>query len=184
MKWKIVFLSGMLSILSPLIISDAALAYDFPLNIEYQFPEVDPVKIYAGGVVFSHEAHIADYKISCVRCHHTLKPGDTQVNTKCRVCHVKEGFPRFEAAAGLSDKEKKEYYLVVLHKRCIDCHMAVYNVTESGREERYHNMKVAANDDPATCRPCHEFEKAEVSARCVELVPSFSSIVHAVPPFE
>ena len=51
-------------------------------------------------------------------------------------------------------------------------------------EERYHNMKVAANNDPATCRPCHEFEKAEISTRCVELVPSFASQAHAVPLFE
>jgi hypothetical protein len=62
--------------------------------------------------------------------------------------------------------------------------MAVYNVTESGREERYHNMKVAANNDPATCRPCHEFTPSEVAARCADLVPENSSIVHAVPSFE
>lgn len=62
--------------------------------------------------------------------------------------------------------------------------MAVYNVTESGRKERYHNMKVAANNDPAACGPCHEYVESEVAARCVELVPKFSSIVHAVPPFK
>jgi hypothetical protein len=68
--------------------------------------------------------------------------------------------------------------------RCIDCHMAVYNVTDNGRKERYHNMKVAANGDPATCRPCHHYKTAEVAARCRELVPEVASIVHAVPPFE
>ena len=68
--------------------------------------------------------------------------------------------------------------------RCIDCHMAVYHVTESGREERYHNMKVAANNDPAACCPCHEFAPDEVAARCADLVPAFSSIVHAVPAFK
>jgi formate-dependent nitrite reductase cytochrome c552 subunit len=68
--------------------------------------------------------------------------------------------------------------------RCIDCHMAVYNVTESGRRERYHNMKVAANQDAAACRPCHDFADAEVPARCADLVPPLSSLVHAVPAFE
>jgi formate-dependent nitrite reductase cytochrome c552 subunit len=67
---------------------------------------------------------------------------------------------------------------------CIACHMAVYNVTESGRSERYHNMKVAANHDAAACRPCHDYADAEVSMRCAELVPSFSSLAHAVPEFE
>jgi hypothetical protein len=99
----------------------------------------------------------------------------TETNAQCLFCHLR---PHDFAVPPHGD------LLTSGELRCIDCHMAVYNVTESGREERYHNMKVATNNDPAACRPCHEYEEAEVSARCVELVPSFSSIVHAVPPFE
>ena len=67
---------------------------------------------------------------------------------------------------------------------CIDCHMAVYSVTESGREERYHNMKVAENRDPVTCAPCHHFEPDEMKDRCAELVSVEGSIVHGVPALE
>lgn len=99
----------------------------------------------------------------------------TETNALCLFCHLRpHDFAKPPHADLLSRGEL----------RCIDCHMAVYNVTESGREERYHNMEVAANNDPATCRPCHEFDKTEVSPRCAELVPASSSIVHAVPPFE
>ena len=35
-----------------------------------------------------------------------------------------------------------------------------------------------------SCIACHDYEAVEVSARCGELVPSISSTVHAVPPFE
>jgi hypothetical protein len=99
----------------------------------------------------------------------------TETNAQCLLCHLR---PHAFAVLPHAD------LLASGKLRCIDCHMAVYNVTESGRRERYHNMKVAANNDPATCRPCHEFEEAEVRARCVDLVPSFSSIAHAVPLFE
>ena len=61
--------------------------------------------------------------------------------------------------------------------------MAIYNVTESGRKERYHNMKVTANNGPATYRPCHDYGEPEISMRCLKLVGTFSSIVHAAPPF-
>ncbi len=67
---------------------------------------------------------------------------------------------------------------------CIDCHMAVYNITDSGRAERYHNMRVAENRDAATCRPCHHFKPDEMAEKCKQLVPDQASTVHAVPAFE
>jgi len=99
----------------------------------------------------------------------------TETNAQCLFCHLQ---PHPFAAPPHADLVDSGDLL------CIDCHMAVYNVTESGRKERYHNMKVAANNDPATCRPCHEYDEAEVTARCIVLVPSFSSLAHAVPPFK
>jgi hypothetical protein len=98
-----------------------------------------------------------------------------ETNDQCLFCHL-EPHP-FSSRAHTVQLESGEV-------RCIDCHMAVYNRTDSGREERYHNMQVAANKDPAACRPCHEFEPAEIAERCDHLVPKFSSVVHAVPAFE
>ena len=44
-------------------------------------------------------------------------------------------------------------------------------------------MKVAANNDPATCSSCHEFESGHLAILCAELLPAQDSIVHAVPGF-
>jgi formate-dependent nitrite reductase cytochrome c552 subunit len=99
----------------------------------------------------------------------------TETNAQCLFCHIR---PHPFAAPPHGEIVDSG------DLRCIDCHMAVYNVTESGRKERYHNMKVSSNNDPATCRPCHDYSQAEVSMRCAELVPASASIAHAVPPFE
>ena len=98
-----------------------------------------------------------------------------ETNAQCLFCHLSSHEFAVQPHADLVDSGEL---------RCIDCHMAVYNVTESGRKERYHNMKVAANNDPATCKPCHDYSSSEIAGRCVELVPDFPSIAHAVPPFE
>jgi len=98
-----------------------------------------------------------------------------ETNDQCLFCHLRP-HPFAYPPHG--------YMVESGHLRCIDCHMAVYNVTESGREERYHNMKVAANKDPVTCKPCHHFKPHEISANCAKLVPEQSSTVHAVPAFE
>ena len=99
----------------------------------------------------------------------------SETNAQCLFCHLRSH--SFAAPPHADLLERGEL-------RCIDCHMAVYNVTESGRKERYHNMKVAANNDPATCKPCHDYSTSEIAGRCFELVPDFPSIVHAVPPFQ
>ena len=71
----------------------------FPPFFEYQFPKVDPIKIYAGPVTFAHKEHSVKYRIDCARCHHDVEPGETYIDTTCRDCHEEEGFPRFEEAA-------------------------------------------------------------------------------------
>ena len=98
-----------------------------------------------------------------------------ETNDQCLFCHLRPHAFSYPPHAYMVESGKI---------RCIDCHMAVYNVTESGREERYHNMKVAANEDPVTCKPCHHFKPADVAANCAKLVPDQASTVHAVPPFE
>jgi class III cytochrome C family protein len=108
----------------------------------YQFPDINPVKIYSGAVTFAHKRHIFEYKINCVRCHHSVEPGDLYIKKSCRQCHVKEGFPRFEEAVQLSHDEKNKYYLIALHSQCIDCHIAT-------------KLKVRQSRPPISCTGCH-----------------------------
>ncbi|MCP4902943.1 MAG: hypothetical protein GY906_38765 [bacterium] len=98
-----------------------------------------------------------------------------ETNDQCLYCHLRSHGFSVEPHADLLKKGSL---------RCIDCHMAIYNRLESGVEERYHNMKVAANEDPATCRPCHQFEATQLAELCAALVPVRGSIVHEVPAFE
>lgn len=129
-----------------LVSGSVALANDMPPTFTYQFPEADPVKIYAGAVTFSHGQHVSDYQISCVHCHHNIETGDTQVDTSCRDCHTEAGFPRFEAAADLSEEEKIEHYLVALHTLCIECHIET-------------KLKERQSQPPISCTRCHLVEK-------------------------
>jgi hypothetical protein len=64
-----------------------------------------------------------------------------QMNTQCQYCH--------HEFHGILVQNMADH----LHSgalRCIDCHMAGYNVTESGLVERIHNFKVEANG-PISC---------------------------------
>ena len=139
-KWKIglVFL-----LMIPLQAAFGAVAGDrLPDIFEYRFPHVDPIKIYSGPVKFAHKSHIVEYRIACVRCHHTLESDDVRADTPCKQCHTKEGFPRFEAAASLSPEERQQHFLVALHAQCIDCHIDV----------RKNNRQSSV---PISCTRCH-----------------------------
>jgi hypothetical protein len=125
-----------------LLFATAAADDDLPPFFEYRFPDVDPIKIYSGGVTFTHKKHAVQYKIDCVRCHHDLEPGETDVDTNCRDCHEEEGFPRFEEAARLSDDEKMAYHLIALHTLCLDCHI------ETPRKD-------GQRRPPISCTRCH-----------------------------
>ena len=113
-----------------------------PDVFEFRFPHVDDIRIYSGTVKFAHKAHFSGYRISCVRCHHNLEFGAERVNTRCRECHSNEGFPRFEEAERLTQEEKNQYYLVVLHAQCIGCHIDT-------RQNQRQSMV------PISCTRCH-----------------------------
>lgn len=113
-----------------------------PDVFEYDFPHVDPLQIYSGPVRFAHKSHIVDYRIACVRCHHTLESDDVRADTPCKQCHTKDGFPRFEAAAGLSTEERQQHFLVALHDQCIDCHIDV-------------RLNHRSSSVPISCTRCH-----------------------------
>ena len=125
------------------LLTAAALGDDsLPSVIEFRFPDLESIRIYSGPVNFTHAAHFSSYRISCVRCHHSLEPGASGVHARCRKCHDKEGFPRFEAAEKLTEKERKKHYLVALHDQCIGCHIEIRQ-----------NLK--KSDVPISCTRCH-----------------------------
>ncbi len=113
-----------------------------PPVFEFHFPHLDSIRIYSGPVSFTHTAHFSSYRISCIRCHHSLESGAERVDAHCKTCHKKEGFPRFEAAEMLTEKERNQYYLVALHNQCIGCHI---DTRQSQRQ----------SDVPISCTRCH-----------------------------
>jgi hypothetical protein len=115
---------------------------DLPDIFEYRFPHVDPIRIYSGAVQFAHQAHIAQYRIACARCHHHLESADALEITACKECHPEDGFPRFETAAGLSPEERRQHFLVALHDQCIGCHI---DLRKNDRQSRV----------PISCTRCH-----------------------------
>lgn len=115
---------------------------EIPDIFEYRFPDADPIRIYSGTVRFAHKAHIVDYRISCLRCHHYLKDPGTRISDSCRKCHTREGFPRFAEARALSSEERKQHYLVALHDQCISCHLDVRLINQQ-------------SSIPISCTRCH-----------------------------
>ncbi len=124
----------------------AIAADDIPEVYDYSFDDVDPIKIYAGPVVFSHANHVTDYGLSCNDCHHTLEDEDTNVEGHCRDCHTEAGFVRGKEAEGLSEEELNEHYLNALHVQCIGCH----------KKKKVENRK---RKIPVGCTQCHDRTK-------------------------
>jgi hypothetical protein len=118
-------------------------AEDIPEVFEYDFDEVDPIKIYAGPVTFSHAAHVTDYGAACKACHHTLGEGETEVEEHCSDCHGEAGFIRREEAEGMSNEELAEHYLNALHMQCIGCH-------------RKKKIADRSRSIPLGCTQCHD----------------------------
>ncbi len=125
-----------------LITLNAVAEDDLPDVFEYRFPHVNPIRIYSGTVRFAHKEHIVKYRITCVRCHHSLESGAVRVDSHCRECHTAKGFPRFEDAEALSSKERNEHYLVALHAQCVGCHIAV-------------RQNLRQSQIPISCTRCH-----------------------------
>lgn len=131
-----------------LLFATVAADDDYPSLFEYQFPDVDSIKIYAGTVAFAHKKHAVQYHIDCARCHHDVESGETYIDTSCRDCHEEEGFPRFEDAAQLGDDQKMKYHLVALHTLCVDCHIET-------------KLKDRQTRPPISCTRCHLAERQQ-----------------------
>ena len=114
-------------------------------------------KTHAKAIVnFTHQKHIADYKVGCGECHHdkdhkpqALKAGDC--TQKCSACHKLAGEASKPEAAKLTGKDKvaflMKYQADAIHENCKGCHKA-FN-TKKGLKAQ---DKGAA---PTGCTQCH-----------------------------
>jgi hypothetical protein len=119
------------------------LADDIPEVFDYAFDAVDPIKIYAGPVIFRHAGHVTDHGLDCNACHHTLDPGDTEIDGHCSDCHTEPGFIRGKEAQKMDRDRLIEHYLNALHMQCIGCHK------EKKIEDRKRKI-------PVGCTQCHD----------------------------
>ncbi|MCP3942024.1 MAG: cytochrome c3 family protein [Desulfobacteraceae bacterium] len=61
----------------------------------------------AGEVLFTHQAHVDDYSLECIDCHHNLEDNDIY---NCRECHEETGD---EDMPSIAD---------AFHAQCKGCH--------------------------------------------------------------
>lgn len=81
-----------------------------------------------GKVTFTHKKHVENYKIDCLKCHHTWKKGET-TGKLCKDCH--------KAKTEGKDLSAKDAY----HNSCKGCHDDL--------------KKVNKPTGPAGCTQCH-----------------------------
>jgi hypothetical protein len=81
-----------------------------------------------GKVTFTHKKHVDNYKVDCLKCHHTWKKGET-TGKLCKECHK-------GAAEG-----KKPTVKDAFHKNCKGCHDDL--------------KKANKPTGPAGCTQCH-----------------------------
>lgn len=81
-----------------------------------------------GKVTFTHKKHIDNYKVDCLKCHHTWKKGET-TGKLCKDCHK-------ATAEGKTSSAKDAY-----HKSCKGCHD---DLKKGGKPT-----------GPAGCTQCH-----------------------------
>lgn len=118
---------------------------EIPLIIQYDLQSVRETE--SRSVTFKHQAHMNEYRISCVRCHHTLEPGATAVEETCSDCHVDTDVRKYlPMRAYMRPEERQEYYILALHDQCINCH----------KEIKKHNR---FSNPPAACWGCHIRQK-------------------------
>ncbi len=118
---------------------------EIPLTMHYDLTAARENESHS--VTFRHQAHVRDYRITCVRCHHTLEPGATAVEETCSDCHSDTDLRGYYKAKPSGSQEKRlEYHILALHDQCINCH----------KEIKEHNRFVSP---PVACWRCHVREK-------------------------
>ncbi|RLA93484.1 MAG: hypothetical protein DRG83_20930 [Deltaproteobacteria bacterium] len=99
-------------------------------------------------VMFFHEKHAKEYKVSCTECHHVYKDGknvwkEGMEVKKCEACHNE---PTVKGEKKLSPELQKKNLKLAFHNNCIGCH----------KKLKKENPKTKA---PTTCSKCHPKKK-------------------------
>ena len=115
---------------------------EIPLVFKYELPVVNEKKYDSHTVTFTHAAHVATYKITCIHCHHTLEEGATAVEETCMDCHEDTDMRSVMQGRTIPEDERIEYYILTLHDQCIQCH----------KEIKQYNRNAKA---PVACFQCH-----------------------------
>lgn len=118
-----------------------------PKIYKYEFPVAHKGPYKSHTVTFQHAKHAMQFKITCVRCHHTLEPGAIAVEETCRDCHGKKAISNQLNRRGHAEKRIQRYFKA-LHGMCIDCHKKVKKNNSNV------NVKV-----PLACWQCHIRQK-------------------------
>jgi predicted RNA-binding Zn-ribbon protein involved in translation (DUF1610 family) len=111
-----------------------------PLVLKYEL-SFNPYTYASHAVTFGHARHAMEYKITCVKCHHTLEPGAIAIEKSCLECHGNKAI-RNQRDRNVPKEERVQPYLIVLHNMCINCHK------EIKINNRYFKVPVA-------CWRCH-----------------------------
>jgi hypothetical protein len=82
-----------------------------------------------GKVTFTHKKHAENYKIDCLKCHHTWKKGET-TGQMCKECHKAE-------AAGKTLSAKDAYHQ--------DCYKSCHTEAKKAKKPA----------GPTVCNQCH-----------------------------
>jgi len=115
---------------------------EIPLVFEYELPVFNKKKYDSHTATFTHAAHAMQYKITCVRCHHTLEEGAVAVEETCLDCHEDTDLRSYARGRIIPVDKRIEYYMLSFHDQCINCHKEV---------KKYNgNAKV-----PVACWRCH-----------------------------
>ncbi len=139
---KINFLTMISSILFFLICGIGHTESEIPLVLKYELPDINELKNHSYSVTFTHSTHAMEYKIACVRCHHTLEPGAIAVEETCMDCHENTDLRSYKKFRNIAEEERLEYYILAFHDQCINCH----------KEIKKYNGGAKA---PVACWRCH-----------------------------
>jgi len=100
-------------------------------------------------VIFTHLAHIEEYKLKCGACHHDDKGKPlNNISMKdhvdsCIKCHSKPGQkPKGKDAPKLSRAQELAFHAEAIHLNCIDCH-------------KKFNKDIGEKKSPVSCAKCH-----------------------------
>jgi hypothetical protein len=97
---------------------------EIPLILKYEFPVFNKQIYSSHSATFAHSTHAMEYKITCVRCHHTLEPGAIAVEESCLDCHGRKAI-RNQRDQRIPREKRAQPYLIALHRMCIECHKEV-----------------------------------------------------------